>query len=266
MKYEFKYPIPIEHIDRIRSLILPFVTSDENVNRGDGKAYTVRSIYFDTRDYTYFNEKIEGLRDRKKVRIRGYNTVTPESVVFLEIKRKKDKTTWKHRAPVKYSDLAELLKSGDCERYVLKTKAGSLHDSKRFLYHLHRSCLQPTALIIYNREAYFGKCDRSFRLTLDRDLRGSMHPALDSLFKEDRIRFFDPRYFIMEVKFFDVFPSWLKNVINELELQQKSFSKYANCVLQHTENHTQIRQIPWHHRWNRSCQPCDYTGGIPLTS
>ena len=241
--------------------MLPFVNKDENMKRGTGNSYMVRSIYYDTANYTYFHEKVDGLRDRKKIRIRGYNDCTPESVVFLEIKRKKDRKVWKYRAPVRYADLPELLRTGDCERYVLNARPDAVEEGCRFFYHMRRYGLQPTVLVVYKREAFHGKYDPTFRLTFDQDLRGLVHPAVNQLFDEDRLRFVEPRLFVMEVKFHDVYPSWMRKIVNDLELQQKAFSKYISCITTQLEITPQSRQVPRFRTWDAPCQPCFYSGG-----
>jgi hypothetical protein len=266
MKYEYKYPIPVEHLDRVRSLILPFLARDENMDRGTGKRYTVRSIYFDTPEYTYFNEKIEGLRERKKLRTRGYNECSPESTVYLEIKRKKDKKIWKYRAGVRRADLASLLESGDCERYVLNANQSTCDQCRRFLFHFYRSRLLPTALVVYDREAYFGKYDRTFRVTLDCNLRGSSLPTLEQIAGEDRLCYLDPRNFVMEVKFLDVFPSWMKDIVTTLELQRKAFSKYGNCILHHSAQEAFTSRMARHVHWHPTPRPCMYSGERPSIS
>ena len=67
MKYEYKYLVPNEKLDNLRSSTRPFVFNDKYMDLAGGEGYTVRTIYFDTPGYEYFHEKIDGLKIRKKV-------------------------------------------------------------------------------------------------------------------------------------------------------------------------------------------------------
>ena len=59
--------------DDIRRALKPYIRLDNFAAKTSSGEYTVRSIYFDTRNMDFYHEKIEGLRVRKKIRVRGYN-------------------------------------------------------------------------------------------------------------------------------------------------------------------------------------------------
>lgn len=231
-KFEYKYIVPIYLLNKLRSSIGPFVKNDFYMCKGGPNGYTVRSIYYDTMDYTFYYEKLSGIKRRKKIRIRGYNDLNHDNIVFLEIKRKNNKLISKHRAPVKYSHIADLLDSGDTERYVVSDNGfkNAIEDSERFLYHIHHDSLQPLVMVIYEREAFFGKFDNSLRITFDKNLRCILYPDLKNFYGENSVRFPMSKYFILEVKFFHVFPSWLKPIIASYNLKLESCSKYTISV------------------------------------
>ncbi len=234
-KYEYKYQVPRELLPKLRMLIQPFVKIDSYMNEGGPSGYTVRSIYFDSSRYDYFHEKEDGLKVRKKIRIRGYNTYSPENTVFLEIKRKNEKQIFKNRAPVTFRNLKRLMTTCDSEKYVIALDGlkNAVSDSKRFLFHVLKNGLHPLVLVVYNREAFFGKYDRSLRITFDKNLRSSIRPELENLFTEEHIKYSLTNKFILEVKFIDVFPSWMKLIIKSLGLQLQSTSKYTICIDEH---------------------------------
>ena len=245
MKYEYKYLVPNEKLDTLRSSIRPFVFNDKYMDLAGSEGYTVRTIYFDTPGYEYFHEKIDGLKIRKKVRIRGYNQCDPESIVYFEIKRKDEKKVSKNRSPVKFSDLGKMFSNNDYYHYVISENGDQREreDMRRFLYYLYRDILQPTVLVVYEREAFFGKYDQTVRLNFDKNLRMSMQPSLSRLYEEDYVYYPIPDHLVFEVKFYHSFPSWLKNIIYSLELQRGAFSKYANCLKKHFDRHNP-RQMP----------------------
>lgn len=216
-------------------MIAPFVEVDKYAGRNAPSGYTVRSIYFDTFALDFYHQKMAGVEVRKKLRVRGYNDYEEGSIVFLEIKRKHGAPVIKNRAPVVYDYVQDVFTSGDIERYVLTGGAfpNALQDGRRFLFHVYSACLRPTVLIIYEREAYYGKFKRSLRITLDKSIRSSVYPALDTLFSEDRMSHSIPGHFILEVKFRGGIPSWLRSIIGTLNLRRMSLSKYVICLDTH---------------------------------
>jgi SPX domain protein involved in polyphosphate accumulation len=119
MRLEYKFLVPNDRIDELRSSISPFVLLDEYAAREVNNEYTVHSIYYDTMKLDDYHDKLAGIKIRKKLRIRGYNLQDVNSLAFLEIKRKYENHISKNRAPLLYSNLAEILKTSDYEKYLM---------------------------------------------------------------------------------------------------------------------------------------------------
>lgn len=232
MRLEYKYLIPNELLPELRAKVAPFVEADAYNRELEG--YTVRSIYFDTAALNCYHDTVEGLKVRKKIRIRGYNECEEKNIIFLEIKRKYGASVVKNRAPVLYGHVEDLLASGDVERCVLTRTdfPNALKDARQFLFHIYSGSLRPIVLIMYEREAYYSKLG-SLRITFDKHLRSSIYPSLDALFSEDNTLYSIPKHFILELKFYDGLPSWLKSTVGALDLEQQALSKYAICVDEH---------------------------------
>lgn len=231
-RLEYKYLVPAGLLTRLRGAMAPFVETDAHAIDYGARGYTVRSIYFDTCTLDFYHQKLAGLETRKKLRLRGYNGGGERSIVFLEIKRKRGLCVVKNRAPVEYAHAPGLFASGDVARYVLAHPGcpQALEDARRFFFYLHRDALRPVVLVTYEREAYHGRFDPSLRITFDKNLRGAAHPALDTLFGEERMRHAMTRHFIMEVKFHGRFPAWLGPIVGSLGLRPEAVSKYVICV------------------------------------
>ncbi len=233
MRLEYKYLVANSLLPRLRALVAPFVEPDQYMRaRPDG--YTVRSIYFDTLGLKSYYDKTAGLKERKKVRVRGYNERDEGEIVFLEVKRKDDMFITKSRAPIPYKQLQELLLSGDLERFIETSNAfpRALEDARCFFFHLWNAHRWPTMLVIYEREAYESKCNYSLRLTIDKHIRSVAHPKLNSLFSEEGVVYSLPRYSVLEIKLYGGsigFPSWLRRVVGALDLRKMSISKYVIC-------------------------------------
>ncbi len=234
-RFEFKYIAPFDMIDSIREYVLNFVEPDSYA--GNSFEYTVRSIYFDTYDFDFYNDKVEGLDIRKKVRVRGYNQAKDENeIIFIEVKKKFVMSIEKKRAPVLFKDVENLFSSGDLERYVISDLKGfenSIVDAREFLYNLYSKNLTPKVLVVYEREAYRDKKFGEFRITFDKNLRSWIYPNIKDLFIEKDVVYSYPDSFIIEAKFHVDLPLWFKFMIDKFSLKQISFSKYVICADSH---------------------------------
>lgn len=232
-RIEFKYLVPNELLARIRAEVLPFVLPELPPGDGTSSEYTVRSVYFDTPQFDCYEEKADGLRLRNKFRVRGYGRGGTKSVVFLEIKRKCEAFIKKHRAPLAHDDLEAFFASGDIDRYIAGSTGPSREkdDALRFLFHYGRYGLRPTALVVYDREAFAGKFDSSLRVTFDKNVRGTTFPSLEGLFDDEGLQDALPGHFILEVKFFRyALPAWVRSLVARYELARLALSKYAICL------------------------------------
>ena len=90
----------------------------------------VKSIYFDTRDLTFFHESNEGILPRKKVRIRSYND---EKTFYQEIKYTSEEGRYK------------------LNKKILKSNNSIKINDKKY------GVLIPTLEINYNREYFIYK-------------------------------------------------------------------------------------------------------------
>jgi len=229
MRYEYKYIVDNSKMDRLRKMVMPFVDVDQFAESGGKNQYTVRSIYFDTPQYDFYYEKVEGIKNRKKVRLRGYDEENEDNTVFFEIKRKYDIPIIKYRAPVTFKDAQLMLKDRHINGQVLfgDTFLKGTENSKRFFYQVFSKNMRPVVLIVYEREAYLSKFDSTVRITFDKNLRSRAYPSIKELYEEDRFKSALGHQFILEVKFNKSFPGWLNPVISQLSLRKQSASKYV---------------------------------------
>lgn len=243
-KLEYKYLVPIKHLDALRKDIKPYLEYDPYADMQPKKEYSVRSIYLDTNTFKCYHEKIEGLKNRKKYRIRGYNNGEGESIVFLEIKSKADRYVSKDRVKLPYRNLMDVFKSGELKDKILN---GNGKDNKKtestekFLYHYYINRLQPAVLVIYEREAYHSKFNSRLRITFDKNLRSSVSTSLHNLFLDENIKYSLPGYFILEVKFYESLPEWVSRITTKYNLQRQSISKYTISVDTQKESIKSVR-------------------------
>ncbi len=236
-RIEYKYLVPNEMLFHIRDYIEKYVNLDKYAAMREEKEYTVRSLYYDTLNFSFYHEKIEGIRKRKKIRIRGYNEFFDDEQVFLEIKRKNDSAITKTRASVAFRHLSSLIETGDVDKFISSNNGYGLikTNALNFLFHISNLALMPKILINYEREAYYYKFNEDLRITFDKRLRSKIRVSIDGLFKEVNFVRALPNYFILEIKTHLHFPAWLNYVIGSLELRQQALSKYTICLDSHRQ-------------------------------
>lgn len=74
--------------------------------------HTICSLYCDTDDYLLIRRSIEKPKYKEKLRLRSYGMPTPDSTVFLELKKKLDGVTYKRRIPLTLAEAERYLSDG----------------------------------------------------------------------------------------------------------------------------------------------------------
>jgi len=69
-RFELKYIIRWNQAEALKSLLLGYMTPD--LHAGNDGAYDISSLYLDSPELLCYWEKIEGLKFRRKLRIRTY--------------------------------------------------------------------------------------------------------------------------------------------------------------------------------------------------
>jgi hypothetical protein len=231
MRYEYKYLVPVEQIDAVRSRILPFTERDPFASRTKDGRYTLYSIYFDTANYEMYQNKADHLANRMKVRLRGYNTGNDATRVFMEIKRKYESPILKNRSDAPFGVVKKLFQGESFDRY--EGMISKPDNGRRFMYQVFSRNLRPVVNVIYEREPFLSKVsslENDFRITFDLNLRGVAYPAIDALFSDAGACYPHPGFFILEVKFNQYCPAWVKPILEELKLYKEPASKYVGCI------------------------------------
>jgi len=231
-RYELKYLLRKAQRDEIESELQVFLDLDPYVAKRPEKKYLVRSLYYDNKAMVCYYEKIDGMMDRSKFRVRTYTDSPDGTAKFLEVKGRHNALVFKHRSELapNASDGASVEDSSfdATTRQVLsQLESGSLRS--RFLRDLYRKELEPVILVDYLRRPYFSKVDPEFRLTFDDSLACTVTPRLFPRRFESNRRIL-PGFTILEVKFKTFVPQWFHRVIQSFELRRVSISKYCAGV------------------------------------
>ncbi|OLT27693.1 vacuolar transporter [Nocardiopsis sp. CNR-923] len=225
-RYELKYLVPVSRVADVRAELTARMRPDRN---GDGTGYGVWSVYYDTRALRFYHEKIEGLRFRRKLRVRRYGEVGPapeDTPVSVEIKQRVNRVTQKRRVLLPYDQARAL-----CDRRVRIEHPGADQAFvDEVLDLIVRLDLRPTAMTGYRREPHVGvDADLGLRVTLDHRVRGRDRDF--DLRAEAESRYIvDPHLVVMEVKANERAPYWVTDMAARLNLQVERISKYCQSV------------------------------------
>jgi hypothetical protein len=224
-RYEFKYVVNQKQREAVEAEIREFMQYDGHVSSELENQYLVRSLYFDSPLASNFYEKIDGLKTRRKFRIRTY-TKDPDGIapIFLEVKGRHNQRTYKQRVEIQKENLELFLDESKWPVLLEKYPLSPLVES--FVYESVRKQIKPRVLVDYLRRPYTSYFDMNFRLTMDQEI--SSTPA-NGLF-EDRpnlTRSCVAGWTIIEVKFNRRIPAWFHRILQAHELQRVSISKFV---------------------------------------
>ena len=140
LRHELKYLITPAELTVLRNTLAPLMQLDQ------GHEYLIRSLYFDTINDDALEEKIAGVGNRKKYRIRIYNF--SDRVIKLECKSKYGDLISKQSVSIP-RELADQLIAGDPEG-LQRMRHPLLHDVYR---EMKTRLLRPVVIVDYVREA-----------------------------------------------------------------------------------------------------------------
>ena len=219
LRHELKYHITPAELSVLRSVLTPVMQLDPNGN--ENNEYHIRSLYFDTINDDALEEKIAGVGNRKKYRMRIYNF--SDKVIKLECKSKYGDLISKQSVSIP-RDLAEQLIAGDPDG-LQRMRHPLLHDVYR---EMRTRLLRPVVIVDYIREAYIHPA-QDVRITFDKQLRTGMYSS--DMFNPMLPTFpvFDDPVEILEVKFNEFLPTYIQSIISGVTAQRSAVSKYTWC-------------------------------------
>lgn len=215
-RHEYKFLIS-PNAAKLLKLRLPYIMG-RDTHAGPTGQYTIRSLYFDDPNFTAFRDKIDGVDNRTKYRIRCYNGDT--SRCRLERKEKKGHLTRKSGQSISAQE-AQALQSRAF------TKAEGLCEELRLL--CSSQGLRPMVLVDYDRTPFVCAAG-NVRITLDENLR--TRPYCSDLFDthQSMMPVLDDNQVILEVKFDDYLPGYLRDALADIPKVPMAISKFAMCL------------------------------------
>lgn len=222
-RHEYKYMINAKQEAILQIKAMGVMRRDPHV-RADG-SYLVRSVYFDDLHDTCLSENLSGSDPRSKYRIRYYNSDT--SLILLEKKSKLRGMCLKASCA---------LTARECEAFLhgeVPTVTEDMPTNKKKLFaDILLRGLVPKIIVTYERIP-FVYSGGNVRLTFDRNITSSLE--LDRFLSGDYTRrpVLPCGHSILEVKWDEVMPRHIKDVIKIEGLNWLAFSKYFMCRMFH---------------------------------
>ena len=218
-RHELKFKISNSAAEVLKQKLSLILGKDKNAYYEDG-SYLIKSLYFDDRDSSSYYEKMDGVLYRKKYRIRMYNDV--DTFIRLEKKMKHNNFTAKE----------QMLISKDIYSKILDGKIDEIENPEglllEFITNYKNKGLVPSIVVEYHRTAFTYPIS-DVRITFDSNIQSSLYNY--DLFNTSYPRYIvdEPGKQVLEVKFNEILPLHIANILNDIPACREAVSKFAIC-------------------------------------
>lgn len=216
LRHEIKYNINYGESKILSSRLKNLFKYDKNADSHG--TYRVSSLYFDTPYDKALKEKLDGVKNREKFRIRYYNEQT--DFISLEKKIKTGGLCGKHRTVITKKQVEDILK-GDYSM-LADTEDPLLFE---FYTKLKGQLLRPKTIVTYVREAFLYE-PGNVRITMDRELSTHPNPMVFLNLPKELVNM-SQGLTVLEVKYDAYLPDLVKLAVGDVGRSSTAFSKYA---------------------------------------
>ena len=215
-RVEDKYILPANDFFELQKRLSPVMHPDAFSKNGQG--YDISSVYFDDPEDSAWQDGIDGVPIRTKYRIRVYNG--DFSVIKLEVK---------HKRYNRIAKLSETISQEEMISYLHgETGAWNVGDARdEFNLAVSRKGILPKVIVSYHRKA-FACMAGNVRITFDEQLAASSRIDLfeKGIITKERPA---PTNYILEIKYDQFLPDYIRQLLESEHLLKESFSKYGLC-------------------------------------
>lgn len=214
-RHELKFLVPDKQMALIEFRLKSLMKQD--AHQKDGK-YNIRSLYFDDLYDSCMLENENGVDARSKYRIRIYDKSS--RVIKLEKKIKYRGMTRKVSATIDKMDCCQYMNGKSSKVNEMKTEL-----EKELYVQMKTKGLHPVIIVEYERSAFVEKSG-NVRITFDRNISGC--DKVINFFEENipLVPLLPAGWHVLEVKYDEFFPDYIKDVLEIGTLQRTAFSKY----------------------------------------
>ncbi len=188
--------------------------------QGNNGNYFIRSQYYDSIEDSDLWDNLDGLYEKRKIRLRIYSL--EDTTVKLEYKCKNGSDGVKYSLPISREE-ALRMEQGDASFLLNYNSELAI----RLYLRITQGCYRPKTIIDYNRLAFEYPAG-DVRITFDTDMRAAEYPY--GLFeKVGTNAFSNTEQVLMEVKYTGFLPETIAEVLKEANCLYTSHSKYSRA-------------------------------------
>ncbi len=224
---EWKYRLPMTDLEIIQARLEALLSNDRHSDKHGG--YAVHSLYFDDFFDSCAKENDGGTAARFKYRIRFYNDY--EGYLKLERKEKRFGRCRK-KAAILSEDEYKKIFYGNAEEVFWNTEDPLI---RQFCVDIMTKGFAPKAIVDYERIPFVEPIT-NVRVTLDLNIAASAE--VDRFLNLDylKIPLQKKGEHVLEVKFDEILPGYIKQAVTVSSMVQSAFSKYylARNLIQST--------------------------------
>lgn len=215
-RHEWKYLINTAEKELIVLRLKEFLELDAHAAGG---GYMIRSLYFDDYWNSAYEEKDAGVLMRKKYRIRIYNC--SDKSIRLERKKKFGSYIYKEDAPLTRKE-TEMILDGKYD-FLLKSEHSLCRE---FYVECMCNVMRPRLIVDYDREPWVMDAG-TVRITMDSEVRAAVggFDLFDSTLPT--VSVLEPGKLVMEVKYTEMLPQLIRNVVPPGAEEFTAVSKYV---------------------------------------
>lgn len=218
-RHELKFKISNSAAEVLKQKLSLILKKDKNAYYSDG-SYLIKSLYFDDLDSSSYYEKMDGVLYRKKYRIRIYNN----NDEFIRLEKK-----MKHNT---YTAKEQMLISKDIYSKILNGKLDEIDSPtgllEEFITNSKTKHLVPSVIVLYHRTAFTYPISE-VRITFDSHIQSGLYNY--DLFDKNvpMYNVSESGKQVLEVKFNEVLPLHIANILNDIPSCKEAVSKFAIC-------------------------------------
>ncbi len=219
-RHELKYYITLGEYELLQRKLSLTMEQDAFAKKNGGE-YFIRSLYFDDRDDSAFREKLSGIDERDKFRIRIYDM--RDDVIKLECKHKSNGYIKKQSIGLSRKEYEKLI-SGD--RLFLLNRPEPF--ARRMYLEFAQRALKPAVIVDYTREAFVFPME-DVRVTFDKNVRTGLRSV--DMFNAGIPTYpvIDDYGMVLEIKFNRFLPTYIRSLLQLEASQRSAISKYVLC-------------------------------------
>lgn len=218
-RHELKFFIDSSEMEVLVNRLGAVIPRD--VNAGSGE-YMIRSLYFDDMFESAYEEKLAGVEKRKKYRIRIYNY--SDSVIKLECKQKQGQYIHKMSASLSREE-ADSIIAGDCGFLLGRSEPVC----RQFYIECAGRKMVPKVVVDYDRVPFVFPCG-DVRITFDCGIRAGLFNGTLYDRRLPVAEVLEPGQLIMEVKFTQYLPEFIRSLLCVSDGEYTAYSKYTICL------------------------------------